>query len=1009
MSHSENLSFFAWNINGKVSKLEHCDVYSAFSPYDIVILTELKTEYKIDVPGYVTVRSAMIEGESARGGVLVLFRNYLWPSVNVRQVLKDQVWFQVHPLDFVFGACYIAPSDSAFFDPASFSHIQEHCLGNNCDVLIMGDLNARLGDLSPHADLSSHRYSTNTDTQVNSNGRELSNLCRSCGIVPVNHLVCQQVACDGDLTFRRGGDWVSQLDWALISRASVGAVREFKILREADLPSDHAPIALQLSTAAHAHETLLQRAQQLCRDQYKPDANTKAAGRRPIQFQRVNISRFSNNLTDPGPLMSLCEESPDEACAAISEALYQACRSAKEPPGPRVEHHGTRDAHERWLRLIQQKDYQGIWGAVNWRGGLSSNSLPAATPSETELIQHYSSLLNPENLQESSGLICPDEGTYCPVLDDPITENEVRRSIGRSAVDKAPGLDGVPPGILRFVPVSWVPLLMCLFNIIFDGNYPAQWHLAKICSIFKKGNPLLPANYRGISILDALYKVYDSILAERFNLWYIPDVEQAGAQAGRGCQEQLLTLRLLIDVARKSKQRLYVVFVDYKTAYDKVNRQLLVDKLAAAGCGLRFLRAIANTLNRTTGIVGEESFLASAGVRQGGLTSCSLFTFYINSTIRKLNELGPDGFLGNLHSLLLMDDTVILATSRDGILQKLKVLMETCNSLNMQLHPAKTKFFAVNTRDTELLVVHQMVIQHTRSYVYLGSPILNSTIQKQVSEQIALKQCQARKFRSFLRKNSEAPFAVKKAVWESAMISSVLYSCETWLTSSLKPAEQLYQHTLKDLVGVRYQTPSDLVHVETGILPLSALVTQRQRTFLLKLQASSHFEGSPVQKAIELAREHACPMFTYMQNLLDPPRASSPAAALADVKDRIRSAGTSRAATYLMINPALEVQDVYRGEQSTRTFEPHRVAFSRVRLGAHRLRVETGRWSHTPRDARVCTCGPYVQDEDHVIRKCTLTRHVSHFDESTPLSSALSLSENPRAPELCHAVLAVFQ
>ncbi|KAF0310442.1 4-hydroxybenzoate polyprenyltransferase, mitochondrial [Amphibalanus amphitrite] len=194
----------------------------------------------------------------------------------------------------------------------------------------------------------------------------------------------------------------------------------------------------------------------------------------------------------------------------------------------------------------------------------------------------------------------------------------------------------------------------------------------------------------------------------------------------------------------------------------------------------------------------------------------------------------------------------------------------------------------VHTRDTEPLVVHNIAIQHTRSYVYLGSPISNASIHKQVSEQMELKQCQVRKFRSFLRKNNEAPFTVKKAVWDSALNASILYSCETWMTGSLKPVDQMYQHTLKDLVGVRYQTPSDLIYVETGIPPLSARVGQMQRNFLMKLQASTHFEGSPVQKAIELARVHACPMGQYIEKLLGSPHLSSPVAALSEVKARIR-------------------------------------------------------------------------------------------------------------------------
>ena len=72
MSHSDSLSLFVWNINGNVSKLELADVYSAYSLYDIVILSELKTAYKIDVPGYASVRSSVIDGEGAHGEVLVL-------------------------------------------------------------------------------------------------------------------------------------------------------------------------------------------------------------------------------------------------------------------------------------------------------------------------------------------------------------------------------------------------------------------------------------------------------------------------------------------------------------------------------------------------------------------------------------------------------------------------------------------------------------------------------------------------------------------------------------------------------------------------------------------------------------------------------------------------------------------------------------------------------------------------------------------------------------------------
>ncbi len=177
------------------------------------------------------------------------------------------------------------------------------------------------------------------------------------------------------------------------------------------------------------------------------------------------------------------------------------------------------------------------------------------------------------------------------------------------------------------------------------GTYPGAWCLAKVFTIFKKGVRSLSSNYRGISILSALCKLYYCVLNRRFTLWYRPDTEQTGAQEGRGCPEQLLLLRLIIDIARKTWNTLYILFVDFEKGYDKVSRQKLLTLLSEQGCGAQFLSAIANILKDTDNIIGSKSFKATAGVCEGGATSCSIFTFYVNAIIRKGKEFGPDGFL----------------------------------------------------------------------------------------------------------------------------------------------------------------------------------------------------------------------------------------------------------------------------------------------------------------------------------------------------------------------------
>ncbi len=56
-------------------------------------------------------------------------------------------------------------------------------------------------------------------------------------------------------------------------------------------------------------------------------------------------------------------------------------------------------------------------------------------------------------------------------------------------------------------------------------------------------------------------------------------------------------------------------------------------------------------------------------------------------------------YISCVHCLLLIDDTVIFATSRTAMQRKLSLLMEATNQTNMSMHPTKSKYFAVNTGD----------------------------------------------------------------------------------------------------------------------------------------------------------------------------------------------------------------------------------------------------------------------------------------------------------------------
>ena len=159
------------------------------------------------------------------------------------------------------------------------------------------------------------------------------------------------------------------------------------------------------------------------------------------------------------------------------------------------------------------------------------------------------------------------------------------------------------------------------------------------------------------------------------------------AKKDRGCIEQIITLRLLIDLAKYKKRKLYILFIDFSKAYDRVPRHKLIEYMKSLGCGKIMLSALLNMYKNTYNILNSTKISTSSGVRQGAPTSCLLFTTYVDKMVRMIKEsMQNDGFLGRLHVLMLMDDTVIMATSREKCLKKLEALLNFCDEYGMMIN-----------------------------------------------------------------------------------------------------------------------------------------------------------------------------------------------------------------------------------------------------------------------------------------------------------------------------------
>ena len=132
-------------------------------------------------------------------------------------------------------------------------------------------------------------------------------------------------------------------------------------------------------------------------------------------------------------------------------------------------------------------------------------------------------------------------------------------------------------------------------------------------------------------------------------------------------------------------------------AYDRVPRAKLFHMLRELGCGSRMLSALVAMYVVTLSVMGTAVIESRIGVRQGSPSSCLLFIIFVNGMINLMkSNYGSDGFLQCLHLLVLMDDTVLLSTTRHGMENKLTLMNQFCVNNGMLVNNIKPKFFAIH-------------------------------------------------------------------------------------------------------------------------------------------------------------------------------------------------------------------------------------------------------------------------------------------------------------------------
>ena len=285
---------------------------------------------------------------------------------------------------------------------------------------------------------------------------------------------------------------------------------------------------------------------------------------------------------------------------------------------------------------------------------------------------------------------------------------------------------------------------------------------------------------------------------------------------------------------KKEKKKLFILFVDFSKACDRVPRKMLFEVLKKLGCGRKFLKALIAIYKSTINILNSEVIKSMIGIKEGGPTSCILFVIYLNVMACLFKLIGNDSFLFDIHLLMMMDDNVLLGASREVIIKKLVILTEFCEKYGMVVNELKTKLSVINgsKEDMETIIVKNVKVKHATSYIYLGSPVTeDGKISSNIEIHLKCRIADLNKFKLFCKKNETMPFKFKMEVFKAVIMSSLLYGSESWLTEQMKEVEKVYVSSIKSLLGVRETTRTDTVLLEIGMPPVKHLVQKMGKSF----------------------------------------------------------------------------------------------------------------------------------------------------------------------------------
>ena len=366
--------------------------------------------------------------------------------------------------------------------------------------------------------------------------------------------------------------------------------------------------------------------------------------------------------------------------------------------------------------------------------------------------------------------------------------------------------------------------LELLFNtILTNGEYPSRWATGIIHLVHKKGDHGVPDNYRKITVMPCIGKLFESILNNRLSfkneVCNDNDPYQAGFKTNSRTTDNIFILCAIIDKQRCLSKPLYTCFVDFTKAFDYIDRTALYYKLLNRGIDGNLLNIIKSMFSKAECCVKWDSRISDIlksefGVLQGGMLSPKLFTEFLQDISASFDQdqgIAVDTLL--MVYLLFADDLVLFSESAEGLQKQLTALYSYASLWHIIVSIPKTKVLIFNERYTTVCGSFHYgdnIIEKAEQYKYLGVVYSTKSANNVLKETFSHLASQAGKAIFALRKQSRpvvgklSPTIAFK-VFDCQILPILEYGSDIWYTGDdVNDLEKIHLKFIKSTLGVRY-------------------------------------------------------------------------------------------------------------------------------------------------------------------------------------------------------------